>query len=137
MWSARLRGRGVCPSSAASSTGIRSSAAVKGQGCVDTGRSPSNPASVLPYECLFSPFLPAQGFFLRSLGPEASPSVACDRLHCGAETPTPPQPPVLPPVWGGCCVCSGPFQGASQRLLSPEGNVRGLGGDVVPFCLWA
>ena len=130
-------GAGVCPSSVASSTGIRSSAAVKGQGCVDTGRSPSNPASVLPCEHLFSPFLPAQGFFLRSLGPEASPSVACDHLRCGAETPTPPQPPVLPPVWGGCCVCSGPFQGASQRLLSPEGNVRGLGGDAVPFCLWA
>ena len=58
MWSARLRGRGVCPSSAASSTGIRSSAAVKGQGCVDTGRSPSNPASVLPYECFFLLFCP-------------------------------------------------------------------------------
>lgn len=32
----------------------------------------------LPRDSVLSPFLPSHAFFLRSLGPEASPTVACD-----------------------------------------------------------
>lgn len=84
----------------------------------------------LPRDSVLSPFLPSHAFFLRSLGPEASPTVACDPPRPGQSLPPPP------PTREGS-VSALASLGARQRRLSPEGMVGGPGGDVVPSRLWA
>lgn len=58
----------------------------------------------LPRDSVLSPFLPSHAFFLRSLGPEASPTVACDpparaRASCHGLLPGRALC-LLWPVWG-------------------------------------
>ena len=116
----------------APSTGSHPSAAVGGQGlCGHRTQQLELHFLVLWSERVPSPFLPSYSRFLRSSGPEASPTVAHD-------------PPTLPHRafchrlrLGEASVSALASLGAPQRPLSPEGIVRGLGGDMVPSCPWA
>lgn len=84
--------------------------------------TPPPPAAL----CLLSPFLPSHGLFLRSLGPEASPSMACDPLPHRA-APTPAELPASASCLRRVLCLLWPVSGSITKAPFTRGHCRGTG----------